>query len=102
MTIFRTLIENTSVSDLLEYLKHSIGNQDYIVNLIENVLITDNIRTWLSPLKIFKSLKGNFRSEGVRTESQGRKMRPAGWFRSSFYTNERTRNPKRNSESEGQ
>jgi len=102
LSAFRTLIENTSVSDLLEYLKHSIGNQDYIVNLIENVLITDNIRTWLSPLKIFKSLKGNFRSEGVRTESQGRKMRPAGWFRSSFYTNERTRNPKRNSESEGQ
>jgi len=95
-------VENVGITDLLEYLKHSIGNQDYIVNLIEDVLITDNIRTWLSPLKIFKSLKGNFRSEGVRTESQGRRIRPANWFRSSFYTNERTRNPKRNSESEGQ
>ena len=102
LSAFRTMIENVGITDLLEHLKQSVNNQNYIVNLIENVLITDKIRTWLSPLKIFKSLKGNFRSEGVRTESQGRKMRPAGWFRSSFYTYERNRNPKRSSESEGQ
>jgi hypothetical protein len=102
LSAFRTMIENVGITDLLEHLKQSVNNQNYIVNLIENVLITDKIRTWLSPLKIFKSLKGNFRSEGIRTESQGRKMRPAGWFRSSFYTYERNRNPKTDTESEGQ
>jgi len=99
---FRTLVENIDITDLLEHLKHSIDNQEFIVNLIENVLVSDNIRTWLSPLKIFKSLKGEFKSEGVRTESQGRRIRPANWFRSSFYTYERKRNPKTNTESEGQ
>ena len=92
LSAFRTVLESTTISDLLEYIHTPVGATNYVRDLIENVSISDTVKTLLSPIKIFKSSIGDFASEGIRTVRKGRILSPNRW-RNSFYTYTHTRDP---------